>query len=121
MVHDPVDDRGRELVVREYRAPLAGLDVRGEHDAPPLVAARDDLVEQAGPVDVERHVAELVQDDQVGPADVPEHCVEGSVAFGLPELEHELRGLVEPHVQPRSTALMPSPIARWVLPLPVLQ
>ena len=99
MVHDPVDDRGCELVVREYRAPFAGLDVRGGHDAPPLVAARDDLVEQTGPVDVERHVAELVQDDQVGPADVPGHRVQAPVAFGLAELEHEFRGLVETHVQ----------------------
>lgn len=71
MVHDPVDDRGRELVVREDRAPFAGPDVRGGRDAPPLVAARDDPVEQARPVDVERHVAELVQYDQIGPADVP--------------------------------------------------
>lgn len=71
MVHDPVDDRGRELVVREDRAPFAGPDVRGGRDAPPPVAARDDPVEQARPVDVERHVAELVQYDQIGPADVP--------------------------------------------------
>ena len=49
VMHDPVDDRGRELVVREYRAPFAGLDVRGGHDAPSLVAARDDLVEQTAP------------------------------------------------------------------------
>ena len=99
MMHDPVDDRGRELVVREDRAPFAGPDVRGGRDAPPLVAARDDPVEQARPVDVERHVAELVQDDRVGPADVPVHRVEVPVSFGLAELEHELRGLVEPHVQ----------------------
>lgn len=99
MVHDPVDDRGRELVVREDRAPFAESDVRGGRDAPPPVVARDDPVEQARPVDVERHVAELVQDDQVGPADVPGHRVEAPVAFGLAELEHELRGLVEPHVQ----------------------
>lgn len=52
MMHDPVDDRGRELVVREDRAPFAGPDVRGGRDAPPLVAARDDPVEQARPVDV---------------------------------------------------------------------
>lgn len=99
MVHDPVDDRGRELVVREDRAPFAEPDVRGGRDAPPPVAARDDPVEQARPVDVERHVAELVQDDQVGSADVPGHRVEVPVAFGLAELEHELRALVEPHVQ----------------------
>ena len=85
MMHDPVDDRGRELVVREDRAPFAGPDVRGGRDAPPLVAARDDPVEQARPVDVERHVAELVQDDRVGPADVPGHRVEVPVSFGLAE------------------------------------
>ena len=33
VVHDSVDDRGREFVVREYRVPFAELDVRGEHDA----------------------------------------------------------------------------------------
>ena len=99
VAHDPVDDRGRELVVRENRAPFAGLDVRGGHDAPPLVTARDDPVEQPRPVDVERHVAELVQDDQVGPAEVPGHRVEVPVAFGLAELEHEFRGLVETHAQ----------------------
>ena len=39
--------------------------------------------EQARPVDVEGHVAEPVQYDQVGTADVPEHRLERAVAFGL--------------------------------------
>ena len=66
MVHDAVDDRCGEFVVREDRAPFTELDVRGEYDAPSFVAARDDPVEQARPVDVEGYVAELVQYDQVG-------------------------------------------------------
>ena len=70
VVHDAVDDRCGEFVVREDRAPFTELDVRGEYDAPSFVAARDDLVEQARPVDVEGYVAELVQYDQVGTADV---------------------------------------------------
>lgn len=41
-----------------------------EDDAAPLVAAGDDLVEETGPVDVEGHVAELVEDDQVGTGEV---------------------------------------------------
>lgn len=61
MVHDAVDDRCGEFVVREDRAPFTELDVRGEYDAPSFVAARDDPVEQARPVDVEGYVAELVQ------------------------------------------------------------
>ena len=68
VVHDAVAGRGGEFVVREDRAPFAGLDVRGGDDAPSFVAARDDLVEQARPVDVEGYVAELVQYDQVGTA-----------------------------------------------------
>ena len=44
MVHDGVDDRGGEFVVREDRAPCAGLDVRGGDDAPSFVAACDDPV-----------------------------------------------------------------------------
>ena len=95
MVHDAVDDRCGEFVVREDRAPFTELDVRGEYDAPSFVAARDDLVEQARPVDVEGYVAELVQYDQVGTADVPEHRLERAVAFGLAQLEDELGGLKE--------------------------
>lgn len=60
VVNDAVDDRGGEFVVGEDRAPFAELDVRGEDDAPSLVAAGDDLVEQSGAVDVEGHVAEPV-------------------------------------------------------------
>ena len=56
VVHDAVDDRCGEFVVREDRAPFTELDVRGEYDAPSFVAARDDLVEQARPVDVEGYI-----------------------------------------------------------------
>ena len=34
VVHDAVDDRCGEFVVREDRAPFTELDVRGEYDAP---------------------------------------------------------------------------------------
>ena len=96
VVDDAVDDRGGEFVVGEDRAPFAELDVRGEDDAPPFVRVGDDPVEQPGPVDVEGHVAELVEDEQVGFVDVAEHGVEAAVAFGLAELEHELGGGQEP-------------------------
>ena len=69
-----------------------------EDDAPSLVAAGDDLVEQSGAVDVEGHVAELVQDDQIGFGDVLEHGLEGSLAFGAAQLKDELGGGREPHV-----------------------
>ena len=97
VVDDAVDDRGGEFVVGEDRPPFAELDVRGEDDAATFVAAGDDLVEETGPVEAHGRVAELVEDDQVGTGEVPEQAVEGAVAFGLAELEHELRGLPEPH------------------------
>ena len=64
-----------------------------EDDAATFVAAGDDLVEETGPVEAHGRVAELVEDDQVGTGEVPEQAVEGAVAFGLAELEHELRGV----------------------------
>ena len=98
VVDDAVDDRGGEFVVGEDRAPFAELDVRGEDDAASLVRAGDDLVEQAGAVDVEGHVAEFVEDEQVGFGDVLEQVVEVAVAFGLAQLEHEAGGGEKPDV-----------------------
>lgn len=120
VVHDAVDDRCGEFVVREDRAPFTELDVRGEYDAPSFVAARDDPVEQARPVDVEGYVAELVQYDQVGTADVPEHRLERAVAFGLAQLEDELGGLMEPHAQPHVDRLHAQPDREMCLSAPGL-
>ena len=51
VVHDPVDHRGRELVVGEDRPPLLKLDVGRDHEAPPLVAVRHHLEQQPRPGD----------------------------------------------------------------------
>ena len=75
---------------------------------------------QARPVDVEGHVAELVQYDQVGPADVPGHRLEGAVAFGLAQLEHELGRLVEPHAQSHVDRLHARPDREMCLAAPGL-
>jgi hypothetical protein len=45
---------------------LPDPDVGGEDDAASFVGSGDDLVEQAGAVDVEGYVAEFVEDDQIG-------------------------------------------------------
>ena len=97
MVHQPVYDGRGQLVVPEHRAPLAELDV-GRHDhAPLLVAVAHDLEQQARPLDVERHVAELVQDEQVGPPQLLQHRLEGVRPVRLDEHEHELGGGEEAH------------------------
>ena len=66
VVHHAVDHRRGELVVAEDRAPLPELDVGRDDEAPPLVAVQHHLEEQPRPGDVDRDVAELVQDHEVG-------------------------------------------------------
>ena len=84
VVNDAVDDRGGHVPVSERVAPPAGLEVRGEDDAAGLVAVRDDLEQESGPVDVDGQVAELVDDDQPGLADRSELGVQPVLVLGLP-------------------------------------
>ena len=83
VVHDAVYDRGGHVPVAEHVAPPAGLEVRGEDDA-------------AGLVDVDGQVAELVDDDQPGPADRLKLLVETVLVLGLPQPHDQARGGEEP-------------------------
>ena len=85
VVHDAVYDRGGHVPVSEHVAPPAGLEVRGEDDAAGLVAVRAGLEQEPGPVDVDGQVAELVDDDQPGPADRLKLLVETVLVLGLPQ------------------------------------
>ena len=118
MVDDAVDGRGGHVPVAEHVAPSAGLEVRGGDDAAGLVAVRAGLEQEAGPVDVDGQVAELVDDDQPGPAiDLSSaSSLLSSWAFlsrmtGL-EAVKNLTGIMRWH------ASMPIAMARWVLPQP---
>ena len=97
VVHDAVYDRGGHVPVSEHVAPPAGLEVRGEDDAAGLVAVRDDLEQKPGPVDVDGQVAELVDDDQPGPAYRLELGVQSVVVLGLPQAHDQAGGGEEPH------------------------
>ena len=93
--------RGRRLPPRacrqRHRAPPAELDIGGEYDAPPLAALGDHLAEQPCAVHIEGDVAEPVQDEEPCPGDIREQPAGRPLALGLPQLEHQLRGLEEPH------------------------
>ena len=66
MVHYSVHGCFGQLVVAEHRAPAAELDVGGHDHAPGLIGRRHHLVEEARPpLDVNRQVAELVDDQQI--------------------------------------------------------
>ena len=96
VVDDAVDDRCGHVPVSEHVAPSAELEVRGENDAAGLVAVRDDLEQEPGPVDVDGQVAELVDDDQPGPAYRLELLVEAVLVLGLPQPHDQAGGGEEP-------------------------
>lgn len=96
VVHDAVYDRGGHVPVSEHVAPPAGLEVRGEDDAAGLVAVHAGLEQEPGPVDVDGQVAELVDDDQPGPADRLKLLVETVLVLGLPQPHDQARGGEEP-------------------------
>ena len=97
VVDDAVYDRGGHVPVSEHVAPPAGLEVRGGDDAAGLVAVRAGLEQEPGPVDVDGQAAELVDDDQPGPADRLELGVQSVVVLGLPQAHDQAGGGEEPH------------------------
>src|SRR5215813_766275 len=75
VVEDAVEDGGgeRAVVVEDLRPVLVGT-IGGDHHRRALVALADDLKQQIGTVLIDRQVAELVDDQQVGleiAADLP--------------------------------------------------
>lgn len=91
MVHDAVDDRGGHVAVSEHLAPPSELQVRSEHHAPLLVGIRDDLEQEPGPVDVDRQVAQLVDDQQPGAAYRAQFRVEPVLVPRPPQTHHQRR------------------------------
>ena len=76
MAHGAVDQRGGHVLVAEHAPPAGEPDVRGVDDAPGLVGIRYDLEQEPGALLVDRHAAELVDDREPRPGDLPELRVE---------------------------------------------
>ena len=96
VVHDAVYHGRGHLVVPEDRAPPGELEVGREHDRLRLVGLGDHLEEQPRPVGVEREEAQLVYDQELGPAELGELAVEPSVVAGAAQAHHERGGREEP-------------------------
>ena len=90
VVHGAVDQRGGHVLVAEHASPAGELDVRGVDHAPGLVGIRYDLEQEPGTLLVDRHVAELVDDQEPRPGDLPELRVEPVLALRA----------AQPHEQP---------------------
>ena len=97
VVHDAVDDRGGHVAVAEHLAPPSELQVRGGHHAPLLVGIRDDLEQEPGPVDVDRQVAQIVDDQKPGAAYRAQFRVEPVLVPRPPQTHHQRRRGEEPH------------------------
>ena len=90
VAHGAVDQRGGHVLVAEHASPAGELDVRGVDDAPGLVGIRYDLEQESGTLLVDRHVAELVDDQEPRLGDLPELRVEPVLALRA----------AQPHEQP---------------------
>lgn len=94
VVHGGVDQRGGHILVAERASPAGELDVRGVDDAPGLAGIRYDLEQELGALLVDRHVVELVDDQEPRPGDLLELRVESILLLRAARL-HEQPGCGE--------------------------
>ena len=107
VVHGAVDQRGGHVLVAEHAPPAGELDVRGVDHAPGLVGIRYDLEQEPGTLLVDRHVAELVDDQEPRPGDLPELRVEPVLALRAAQ-QHEQPGRGEEPDRYRAHAREPA-------------
>src|SRR5215207_9776232 len=118
VVKQPVQDgRGDDLVTEDL-APAGQALVGGNQDRAPLVAARDELEEQVRPQPLQRQIADLVDDQQLG-------CTSSfNFSSSRFSLCARVRLAISPAAvtnvvpKPRAQARRPSATAKCVLPTP---
>jgi hypothetical protein len=99
-LQDAVDDRGGEVVVVEYSAPVVRVLVRREdHRALRLMSVVDDVVEHVGGVLAVREVADLVANEHVRRDVAHERVGELTIARSDREILDELGGGDEERVE----------------------
>lgn len=83
MVQQAVQDRGGNHGIAEHAAPFSNRAVRGDQDRSLLIAARDQLEEQVRGIGLEGQIAQLVNDQQLRPAQERQLLVECFIIMGL--------------------------------------
>ena len=80
MVQQPVQQGGGDHGVAEHLAPFGKAAVGGEDHRTPLVAGVDELEEQVPATGDDRQVADLVDDQELGPAQEAEPLAQRALA-----------------------------------------
>ncbi|GJE68457.1 hypothetical protein LNAOJCKE_5701 [Methylorubrum aminovorans] len=90
MVEESVEQGCRHDRITEHFAPLGEAAVRSQDHRPALVARVDELEEQVAATGDDGEVADLVHDQQRGPAEIADALAQGAVALGLGQRGHEV-------------------------------
>src|SRR5579864_595665 len=92
VMQQAIEDRGRQDVVAEDRAPLRHDLVGGDQQAAAFVPAGDELEKEMSAASLERQVAELVDDEQLRLRVKHQAVAELSVGFGFRQRRQERGG-----------------------------
>ena len=96
VVHDAVDDGRGGGRIQEHLGPAGERQIRRDDEAPALVAAADEAEQEVGAGLVERHVAELVDDDHVEAGELVEFPGQPPLLLRFDEQRGQLGGRQEP-------------------------
>ena len=98
MMHQPVNERGREPIVSKHRIPARKLQIRCHDQALPLIALRDHLKHQLRRVLMKRYKPELINHNQLSFAKTVHEAVQRSLIVPLKQYVRESRGGEESHL-----------------------
>src|SRR3546814_15810602 len=96
VVGEAVEERGGHLGVAEHRGPLGKGQVGGDDDRGPLVEAADEVEQELAAGERKRQVAELVEDDELAPAEMIGDACRPAGAGLAREAVATAGGVVEP-------------------------
>ena len=97
MMQQSIEDSSCHHGIAEHRSPFSDTAVGGDEHCTPLVAPGHELEEQMGRVGVERKIAKLVDDKQLGLGKKSEPLFQASLAMGSHERRNQCLRRCEQH------------------------
>ena len=96
---ESIQERSGHPLSLEDLAPVAERQVTGDQHAGALVAVAKHAEQELDAAATERHVSQLVADQQVRSLQLPQESIQRVLLLGLFELANQLRGREERHTQ----------------------